>query len=84
MDNALLFVFEKIVIPLSLLFMVGLLIYLPVTLYQEYIKDTFSLAKADWSCSRVYEYTTTSMIMVGKVMVPQILTHKDCIEWSHK
>lgn len=86
-DNILMFIIEKVVLPLFVIFVVVLLLSVPFLIYswhQDSKRPEFSLKKDDWSCSKIYEYTTQSMIMVGKIMVPQTTTHKDCIQWSHK
>lgn len=45
---------------------------------------TFSLETDEWSCSKEYEYQSSTMILVGKIMVPQIITYHDCIQWSRR
>lgn len=76
-----------IIVPTTIFLLVILFIGVPVAFYfgiQDSRKPTFSLKKDEWSCTKVHEYTTQNMIMVGKVMVPQRVTHNDCIQWSKK
>lgn len=78
---------EKIILPFIVVGMALFIISVPFLIYachQEQKRPTFELKKDDWSCSREHEYVTTTMVMVGKVMVPQTITHHDCIQWSHK
>lgn len=88
MDSFFDFVIRKLMIPVMLIiFIVGFFFGIPyclISAYREAKKPTFELIKADWSCTKEYEYITTSMVMSGKVMVPITTTHHDCIQWSHK
>lgn len=44
----------------------------------------FSLKKDEWRCAQQYPHTVTTMIMSGKVMVPIVYTHMECVEWVRK
>lgn len=46
--------------------------------------ETFELRKDEWTCANHKTYTTTTMVMSGKVMVPITTTHVDCINWLAK
>lgn len=81
------FLYEYVVYPLLLLLVgaiVFLILYAPYYFLMESKRPEFSLKKDDWSCSRVHEYTSTTMVVSGKIMVPQMITHHDCEQWSHK
>ena len=45
-------------------------------------KPTFSLKKADWECIESHTESSTIMILVGKVMVPQIHTTTVCDDYK--
>ena len=88
MSDIILWFGEKILIPVLIFILVLLLIVvLPCSIYTSY-KDsqspTFELKKKDWDCTNVHKYTTTTFVLVGKIMVPQTTQHSDCIQWSHK
>lgn len=86
-ENIIFFFFEKIFIPGFALGLIVIVVAAPFGIYaciQQAHSPEFSLKKDEWSCSKTYEYTTTTMVMVGHVMVPQTITHNDCIEWSRK
>lgn len=56
------------------------LIAIPVLLYFDSKKPTFSLKKADWACTAAHR--ETDMVMVGKVLVPQ--TSIICDQWTRR
>lgn len=64
--------------------LVGILIIIPFCFFLAPKSQKFSLDKNDWSCTKFYEYTTTSYLLAGKVMVPRTVTNKDCIQWTRK
>lgn len=81
------FIFEKIFFPIMFIFIILIFLAIPFAIYDWYKeakRETFHLKKDDWSCSKEYKYTTSTMILVGKVIIPQTITHQDCIQWSHK
>lgn len=85
MDFLIYFLLEKILLPFTVICLFGtIFIFLPYYFFIECRKPTFSLKKNEWSCSKEYEYTTSNMILVGKVIVPQVITHHDCIQWNKK
>jgi hypothetical protein len=51
--------------------LLGIIIVAGVAAYQELGRPTFDLKKDDWSCSENHVESYTTLIMVGKVMVPQ-------------
>ena len=60
---------------------------LPFLIYSyvhESNKPEFCLKKDEWRCAKVHEYQSTTYILVGKVMVPQTTTHRDCVDWISK
>lgn len=60
------------------------IIALPFVFYYDSKSPTFSLKKDEWGCTKDQTYTTTTMIMIGKVMVPQVNTNTECVQWSRK
>ncbi len=65
----------------------GIIFGVPIGAYAIYTysgKPTFELKKDEWSCTKVHERTTSHMVMVGKVMVPQSTTSNVCVEWSRQ
>jgi hypothetical protein len=83
---------EELLIPALLTvaivcFVVAVMVGLLFPVWYFFLRDdrpTFELKKDDWSCTRVKEWESQHMVMVGKVAVPQVVTHNDCIQWSHK
>ncbi len=78
---------ERFIPIIFLLFITLIMVEIPLLVYgcfRESQSPTFELKKDDWSCSLEHEYTTSTMILVGKVMVPQMITHHDCIRWEQK
>lgn len=70
-----------------LIFIMSIILGIPLEIYayyQDAKKPTFELKKDEWSCSLEHEYSTTNIVLVGKIMVPQMVTHHDCIRWEHK
>lgn len=43
-----------------------------------------TLLKSEWQCSASHQETATSMIMVGKVMVPTTITSNVCDQYNKK
>lgn len=87
MSDAIDWLMTSVFLPFVVILMLGLVVALPVVLFQSYQdsqRPTFSLTKDDWSCTLISTYTTNQMVLVGKVMIPQLHTHNDCIQWSHK
>lgn len=83
-ENTIEFLFEKIIIPTILIaFMAFFFVGIPMLIYgcvREGKKPNFELKKDDWECKQATSWT--SMVLVGKVMVPQ--QHTRCILWGEK
>lgn len=45
---------------------------------------TFELRKSQWKCAASQRETSTTYILVGKVMVPQYHTHDVCTNWVRR
>lgn len=78
---------EKIFLRFFMTLMVLTFLMVPIGLFIWFLDSqspTFSLRKDEWSCTLEHEYTTSTMVMVGKVIVPQMMTHHDCIRWEHR
>lgn len=86
MDDIPHFIATKIIFPLLVLFILFVLVGFAYGLYDAVFNDhpSFSLQKKDWICYEYKSYTTTMLVPVGKVMVPQTTTHNDCVLWRHK
>ena len=65
--------------------MVGaFLIFVPIAIYQEANAETFDLRKDQWACTRSHTETITTLLPVGKVLIPSTTTHTVCDQWSRK
>jgi hypothetical protein len=88
MDDFLDFLVMKLMLPVIVILLVLLLyVGLPYAFYSCYQKSkeiTFSLGKDDWDCTKHNVFTTTTSVMSGKIMVPIVQLHDECIQWSHK
>lgn len=80
-------IIEKVFLPFVVVALIAMIIAFPFVVFRAFKRSrspTFDLKKDEWSCTQVYEYTTTQTILVGKVMIPQTITRHDCVQWSHK
>lgn len=59
---------------LCVLAVLGLLVWIGVAVYHDSQSPTFELRKDEWVATKSHTETRTMMVMVGKVMVPQIHT----------
>lgn len=71
-------IFEHILPWILIVMILFLFIGLPIMFYKSSHEEKFTLTKSEWSCVHTYTKTWTNMIMVGKVMVPQIHTEQVC------
>lgn len=72
------------ILPWFILFAIFIVIpFMAFSIYYASNKPNFTLAKQEWHCSKNKTYTTTTMVLSGKVMVPLIQTINECVQWSH-
>lgn len=84
MDSFIEFLLFKIVIPFSVIFVIALIIALPISIYYDSKEPKFFLEKKDWICMQEHTYLATTMVPSGRIMIPIVTTHKDCIQWNKK
>lgn len=70
------FFFNYILIPFTCLLLLGLIIGLPIMIYQEYTAPKFYLRKDEFTCSMAHKETAMIPISTGKttIYVPQTST----------
>lgn len=81
------FVVVKILLPILVLFALILIVSLPFAMYgmcKKASSPTLELTKNEWVCAHERTYTTTNMVMVGKVVVPQVMNHTECTTYVRK
>jgi hypothetical protein len=82
--------FRLVFMPLVVIFVVatGLgLITSPLWIYALVTSPpptTIALPIDSWRCSKLETHTYTQMMMVGKVMVPQVMTEEVCVQYEMK
>jgi hypothetical protein len=90
MEGAMEFVMERVFAPFFIFICIPAMILGMVVfgwmLLASYFwpQETFTLYSADWRCTASHTQTTTSLLPVGKVLVPQILTSTVCDNWSRR
>lgn len=85
MEEVLNFCVEKIIMPACVLCILLLIVAVPFGIYAWYKADqapTFALRKDRWQCTAAHTETSTTYIMVGKVLVPSTRTSSVCDQWS--
>lgn len=75
--------FEKVLLPLcGLLILVLIFIVAPIVIYQGCTSEKITLTKKDWQCTANHYESTSTSIIVGKVIVPQTSRHMVCDEYK--
>ena len=79
------FLMDKVVVPGVVIFLALIVLAIPFGIYACIKADqspTFTLHKDAWACTASHVTTSTTYIMVGKVMVPQTVSSTVCDQWS--
>jgi hypothetical protein len=84
LDDIMEFVVLKILGPVAVFGTLALLVALPFMIWGDSKSEHISIKKSDWECTDTYSYTYTSMILVGKVMVPQVHTTTECSNYHRR
>lgn len=71
-------------IGVALMFILAVSVGLGVAIYRDAERPTFDLKKDEWACTKSHVETTTTMIMVGNVLIPNTSTTTVCDQWSRK
>lgn len=79
-DNMIDFIMMKVLLPICILLVMGLLFKLGEEMYENYISDKIELIKKDWVCSK-YE-NIKSYTLSGKILVP--IESNECVEYKKK
>lgn len=66
----------------AILLAFGTLILFPVACYNESKKETFSLKKDEWSCSKEETKSSVTYLWVNNIAIPQTYTTTSCIQWN--
>lgn len=69
----------------AILAIVFIVLIVPVLIYgaiKSNESPTFELRKDRWRCTASHPVTTTTYVMVGKVLMPISSTHNECDQWS--
>lgn len=88
MDNFIEFVLIKVLLPITLLMMVGFLLLLFVgggyELYDAvaHKHHYYSLETTEWKCSAEEHHTDTSYVFVGKAVMPVISESHTCLQYN--
>ncbi len=78
MEDRLFWLIDKILTYFALPFIIFLFFYSVAMFFVTLSQETFSLIKDEWKCT---DYKTmTTLVLVGKVMVPQV--HSQCIRYE--
>ena len=71
-----------------MLAMIGVVVLGIAAIIYAAVQDSNSphigLLKSEWSCTKTEPRTYTQMMLVGKVMVPQIITDTVCVEYTRR
>lgn len=62
---------------------VVLLFGLMAAMYIEVTSEKIELRKDSWKCTATQTVSTSSMMLVGKVMIPTTSTTTVCTKWEH-
>lgn len=65
---------------------VCVIVFLGVLLYRDITTphDTFTLRTDQWECTQRTSRTWTTLVPVGKVLVPVVNSHRVCTQWSER
>jgi hypothetical protein len=59
--------------------------FVGIVIYGKSQQETFSLVKTEWECKEAHNSSYTTLIPVGKIMVPQFHNDKVCdVYWRIK
>lgn len=74
--------FDKIIPPIMFLGILAIFIITPIVIYQDCTSEKITLTKKDWQCTANHYESTSTSIIVGKVIVPQTSRHMVCDEYK--
>jgi hypothetical protein len=69
----------------ALFLLVGVAIaFLGAVIYKEFISEKLTLIKAEWTCTQSHKQRITTLIPIGKVLVPSTSVHDVCDRYERK
>lgn len=76
------FLIEKVVLPLTVIIVIGLVLILPVVLYQNYKSEKICLIKKEFECTLSHKETVLQPTFVGNTTILVPLTNIICDQYS--
>ncbi len=75
---------EKVILSLLVLVAATFLCGIGYIIYDNTTVETFSLRKDSWECTANHPETHSSVMLVGKVIIPQTSSTVVCDNWKRK
>lgn len=74
----------KTIMGITAIFVVILIVGMIWVIYDSVTAETFSLRKDEWVCAKSHTENVTTLMPVGKVMVPMTNTDAVCDQWIRR